>query len=158
MRLIVVRHGIATAKRRWDGPDADRPLTPRGARQAKAVGAGLARYHPDEIFSSPSLRCRQTVEPLAVRTSIPVQKSEALGVDAGTRSLKLVHQLVTTRPQGTTIVVCTHREVLVEALPALAAEFGVRIGHRPPGAKGGYWALRFRGDHLVSIKYSRPKG
>ena len=158
MRLIVVRHGIATAKRRWDGADADRPLTAKGTRQAQVVAARLARYGPTEIFSSPSLRCRQTIEPLAVRTEIRVQRSEALRVDAGTRATKFIHQLVATREPGATIVVCTHREVLVETLPALTAEAGVRPVHRPPGAKGSYWALRFRAQNLVSIKYSRPKG
>jgi len=156
MRLIVIRHGIAVAKRRWDGADADRPLTANGARQAKAVSARLARYQPVEIISSPSLRCRQTVEPLAARTETPIRISRLLGVNAGTRALELIHELVTTRPPLSTIVVCTHREVIVHAFPALAAEFGVTLDHRPPGAKGSYWGLRFRGDQLVNIKYSRP--
>jgi len=156
MRLIVVRHGIAVPKRKWDGPDADRPLTASGTHQAKMVATRLARYHPDEIISSSSLRCRQTVEPLATRAAIQVQDSEALRVDAGDRALKLIHERVTTSPSDSTIVVCTHREVLVESLPALAAEFGVTLGHRPPGAKGSYWTLRFDGNHLINIKYSRP--
>jgi len=156
MRLIVVRHGIAIAKRRWEGPDADRPLTPNGARQAKAVAARLAPYRPIAILSSPSLRCRQTVEPLAARTATLVQNHKALGVDAGASSLELIHQLVATESPTSTVVLCTHREVLVEILPALAAEFRVALGHRPPGAKGGSWTLRFRGDRLVNVKYWRP--
>lgn len=156
MRLIVVRHGIATAKRRWDGPDADRPLTPNGHRQAKALAGRLARYRLATIISSPSLRCRMTVEPLAARAATPVRNSGSLGIDGGARALELIHRLVATQPAASTIVLCTHREVLVESLPALAAEFGVALGHRPPGAKGSYWVLRFRGDDLVSIKYSRP--
>jgi 8-oxo-(d)GTP phosphatase len=156
MRLIVIRHGIAIARRRWDGADAERPLSASGTRQAKAVAARLARYHPAEIISSPALRCRQTVEPLGVRTKTPVQDRKPLGVGAGARALTLIHHLVKTRPPASTIVVCTHREVLIEALPALALEFGVSLGHRPPGAKGGYWTLHFGEDHLVNIKYSHP--
>lgn len=155
MRLIVVRHAIALAKRRWEGFDEDRPLTAGGTRQAKAVAARLARHHPDEIISSPSLRCGQTVEPLAAKTDRPVRTSKRLGIDAGPRALELVHLLLTSRPPTSTIVLCTHREVLIETLPALAAEFGVTLGHRPPGAKGSYWTLRFSDDHLVSVKYSR---
>ena len=156
MRLIIVRHGIAVARRKWDGPDADRPLTPHGARQAQALGTRLARYDPDEIISSPSLRCRQTVEPLAARTTTPVKKSKQLELDAGPRAIDLIRRLVATRPPSSTIILCTHREVLVQGLPALAAEFGVALRHRPPGAKGSYWAVRFRGDRAVTIKYSRP--
>jgi phosphohistidine phosphatase SixA len=156
MRLIVVRHGIAVAKRRWEGPDADRPLTPNGVHQAEAVAARLARYRPIEILSSPSLRCRQTVEPLAARTATLVQNHKALGVDAGASALELIHQLLATELPASAVVLCTHREVLVETLPALATEFKVALGHRPPGAKGGTWALRFRGDRLVNVKYWRP--
>ena len=158
MRLIVVRHGIAIAKRRWDGADARRPLTASGARQARLLGARIGRYRPDEVISSPTLRCRQTVEPVATRAGVAVQDSELLAVDGGARAIQLVRRLVRTRPAGATIVLCTHREVLVEALPALAAEFGVRLGHRPPGAKGSYWSLRFRGKSLVNVKYSHPGG
>ena len=158
MRLIVIRHGVATPKRRWDGSDEDRPLTGHGARQAKALVGRLARYRPAEILSSPSLRCRQTVEPLGARTATTVQNRRLLGVDAGARAIELVHQLVTTQPPSATVVMCTHREVLVELLPALAVEFGGTLDHRPPGAKGSYWGLRFRDGRLVGAKYSRPDG
>lgn len=155
MRLIVVRHGIAIPKRRWEGADGDRPLTDHGVRQARLVADRLVRYQPLEIISSPSLRCRQTVEPLAARTATKAKTSERLRLDAGSRAVKLIHQLLATRPGESTIVLCTHREVLVDALPALAAEFELQLGHRPPGAKGSYWTLRSRGDRLVSSKYTR---
>ncbi len=79
-----------------------------------------------------------------------------LGPDAGARALDLVHKLLTNRPSTSTVVVCTHREVLVEVLPGLATEFGVALGHRPPGAKGSYWVLRFREGRLANAKYSHP--
>lgn len=59
-RLVIVRH----AKSAWpeDFPDAQRPLGPRGRRDAPAVGRWL-REHVDDIdavVSSPAVRARQT--------------------------------------------------------------------------------------------------
>src|SRR5262249_31361146 len=44
--------------------DADRPLSEKGERQAKAVGAGLEAkgYRPALIVTSPLVRARQTAE------------------------------------------------------------------------------------------------
>jgi hypothetical protein len=49
-----------------------------------------------------------------------VQESKALALEAGPDALDLVHQLVATRPASSTIILCAHREVLVDVLPALA--------------------------------------
>ncbi|CAL8899721.1 hypothetical protein KVA01_02760 [Kocuria varians] len=58
--LVIMRHGEADFPR--GVPDHDRPLMPRGARQAAAVGRWLAEHAgPDMILTSPALRTRQTV-------------------------------------------------------------------------------------------------
>ena len=59
-QLVIMRHGEADFPR--DVPDHDRPLVPRGAREAAAAGAWLAEDAPPEmILVSPALRTRQTV-------------------------------------------------------------------------------------------------
>jgi 8-oxo-dGTP diphosphatase len=158
MRLIVVRHGIAKAKPAWSGPDLDRPLISKGERQAKAISACLSRYRPVRIVSSPSLRCRQTVEPLATTLRLPVEHAKGLATDAGSTAVGVIHQLVRSGLTSSTVVLCTHREVLAEALPALAREFGLTLPHRPPGAKGSWWILSFRNQKLRNIKYWRATG
>ncbi|RLY94180.1 histidine phosphatase family protein [Kocuria tytonicola] len=58
--LVIMRHGEADFPR--GVPDHDRPLMPRGAREAAAAGAWLAEHAgPDMILVSPALRTRQTV-------------------------------------------------------------------------------------------------
>ena len=58
--LVIVRHGEADFPR--GVPDHDRPLTPRGAREAADTGAWMAEHFPPEmILVSPALRTRQTV-------------------------------------------------------------------------------------------------
>ncbi len=156
MLMIAVRHGTAEPKRGWKGRDQDRPLISSGDRQAKALSARLTRYRPARILSSPSLRCRQTVEPLAAACELPVDQTDALAPDAGLAATCLIHQIVRSEASSSTVVLCTHREVLVDLLPALATEFGVNLSHRLPGAKGSYWLLLFRNEKLIKVTYRRP--
>ena len=159
MRIVVVRHGQAEPKKGWSGPDADRPLVARGRRQATLLEKSIGRRRPDRVVSSPALRCRQTVEPLARDRGLKVEVSDALSPYAGPAALELCRELVAdgaARPASRTVVLCTHREVLVDLLPALAAEFGAPLGHRPPGAKGGAWILRFGSGRLEKVDYRGP--
>lgn len=62
-RLILLRH----AKAEGDAPsgdDFDRPLAPRGRREAEAMGERLAAkgLRPDVVLVSPALRTRETWE------------------------------------------------------------------------------------------------
>ncbi len=158
MWLIVVRHAIAKSKHAWTGPDQDRPLTTNGLRHAKAISAHLTRYRIDRVISSPSLRCIQTVAPLGSGRHLHLELTEALAPDGGHTALPFVDHLIRGQHGSAAVVLCTHREVLVEVLPALASRFGVTLGHRLPGAKGGCWTLLFRKQNLVSVKYWRPGG
>jgi phosphohistidine phosphatase len=59
--LIVVRHAKADSP--LGTPDADRPLSPRGRRDARAAGDELraGSRRPDRIICSTALRARQTL-------------------------------------------------------------------------------------------------
>lgn len=65
MDLILWRHAEARDARP-DEHDADRPLTPRGEKQARKAAAWLNRYLPDttRVLVSPTRRTRETAEPL----------------------------------------------------------------------------------------------
>ena len=58
MRLLIVRHAIAVAAGMPGIPDAERPLTPAGARKFRAAAKGLAAIldPPDVLLASPLLR------------------------------------------------------------------------------------------------------
>lgn len=62
MDLILWRH----AEARDGSPDHDRKLTPKGRKQAEAVGAWLAGRLPADarVLSSPAVRTRQTADGL----------------------------------------------------------------------------------------------
>lgn len=64
MLLFYVRHG--------DPIYNPNMLTPLGEKQAHAVAKRLAAHGLDEIYSSPSVRARQTAQPTADMTKLPV--------------------------------------------------------------------------------------
>ena len=155
MRIVLVRHGHAEPKQTWAGQDADRPLIARGRRQAEALTRILTKPRPTRIISSPSLRCLQTVQPLGKKVGVDVEIADWLATDAGVKARDGILALARSETSSARVVVCTHREVLVDVLPFLADTFGVKLGHRLPGAKGGTWMLEFRKKKLASITY-RP--
>ncbi|MEO6627314.1 MAG: phosphoglycerate mutase family protein, partial [Aquihabitans sp.] len=57
MLIHVVRHAHAGSRKNWAGPDEDRPLSPRGLRQAQLVADALRDHPIDTLWSSPYLRC-----------------------------------------------------------------------------------------------------
>ncbi len=64
-RLLLLRH----AKSAWDDPgmaDRDRPLAPRGLRDAALMAAEIQRrgLHADRILCSPARRTRETLAAL----------------------------------------------------------------------------------------------
>ena len=64
MDCILLRHGIAVERDEWKGPDADRPLTERGAKRVAQVAAGLNRLklQPTHVWSSPLIRAIETAK------------------------------------------------------------------------------------------------
>lgn len=156
LRIVVVRHGQAESKKAWAGPDDDRPLVARGHRQAGLLDRVVGPGAPGRILSSPALRCRQTVGPLAERHGLEVEVADALATGAGRRAFDLYAKLAASEPPGSTVVLCTHREVLEDMLPRLAGELGRDLPHRVPGAKGGAWVLLLESRRLVALEYRPP--
>lgn len=156
MRIIVVRHGQAEPKKGWVGADADRPLVARGRRQADRLSKVIGADRPSRVISSPALRCVQTVRPLADERSLDVELSERLSTDSGHAAVELCRQLLSSGAADSTVVLCTHREVLVEMLPQMSRQSSRKLAHRPPGAKGGAWILWFRAHKLAKVDYRPP--
>ena len=156
-RIVVIRHGQAEPKKGWPGADADRPLVGRGRHQAQRLSQTIGRLRPDRVISSPALRCVQTVQPLAESCGLPLEISQQWSIEAGKSVPGLGQDLIDTTPDGSTLVVCTHREVLVRLLPEMSSHGKHKMGHRPPGAKGGVWILRFRHHNLTRVDYRPPE-
>lgn len=64
MECILFRHGIAVDREKWDGPDSERPLTPKGADKTRQAAAGLLHLEvaPTHLLTSPYMRARETAK------------------------------------------------------------------------------------------------
>jgi len=80
LELYLLRHAHAGDPQAWDGPDSERPLSPKGRRQAQRLGAFLAEraFAPDAIVTSPKLRAKQTAEIVADALGIAVSVDDRL--------------------------------------------------------------------------------
>lgn len=148
--LILVRHGDAGNKGRWEGPDRLRPLSPAGRRQAEGLVVRLEDYPVERILCSPTLRCRQTVEPLARDRLLQIEPVAALGVDAGLAQMRSVfwdrwlHNAV----------LCTHGETISELFAQLALE-GLEVEEPLGWPKGSTWLLQ-RSPRRMRARYLPP--
>jgi phosphohistidine phosphatase SixA len=135
--LLVVRHADAGDKRSWTGPDRLRPLSPTGCRQAEGLVIRLEDYPVDRVLSCPTLRCQQTVQPLARDRFLEIEPLAALGVDAGPDQLRA---LFWDRRLGNAVV-CTHGEVIGRLLVELVAE-GLVVEDPLGWPTGSTWLLQ----------------
>lgn len=80
LELYLLRHAHAGNSAEWTANDALRPLSPKGRRQARALGRFLAErgFGPDAIVSSPKVRARQTADIVADAIGIAVAVDERL--------------------------------------------------------------------------------
>jgi 8-oxo-dGTP diphosphatase len=111
MNILLVRH--ATAGRSTSAPDDHlRPLDERGREQAEKLLGPLAPYDVRRILTSPYVRCRQTVDPLADALGLPVEDVPELAEGSTVEDVRrLVGSL-----DGETAVLCTHGDVVYELL------------------------------------------
>jgi phosphohistidine phosphatase SixA len=148
--LYLVRHAEAGDKRAWTGPDAQRPLTPIGWRQAHGLSAHLDGHPITTIVSSPARRCLQTVAPLAQQRTLGVRADARLLVDGDAGdALRLLWEA----PDGA--LWCTHGELIGEVLARLRAR-GAPVGPAPESAKGSIWHLDVIAGRVVSATYRPP--
>jgi phosphohistidine phosphatase len=81
MELYLLRHAHAGDPATWDGPDATRPLSEKGERQADRLGRYLSSvgFAPDAIIASPKVRAARTAELVALHVAAPVGIDDRLG-------------------------------------------------------------------------------
>ena len=153
--LLVVRHADAEDKRCWTSPDSLRPLSPTGRRQAEGLVVRLEDYPVDRILSSPTLRCQQTVRPLARDRFLDVEPLAALGVDASPIQLRALFWDPTLR----NTVLCTHGET-IGRLFAEVVEEGLVVDSVPGGPldwpKGSTWLLQRTEQRRIYGRFLAP--
>jgi broad specificity phosphatase PhoE len=149
--LLVVRHADADTKGSWDGPDMLRPLSPLGRLQAEGLVVRLEDYPVERILCSPTLRCHQTVQPLARDRLLGIEEVAALGVDAGPGEV-----LALFWDQGLQdAVLCTHGETIGQLFGQLIAD-GLVGAASLDWPKGSTWLLQRASQPRVHARYLAP--
>jgi 8-oxo-dGTP diphosphatase len=148
--IYLVRHAKAGSRAAWGGDESLRPLVDEGWEQARTVASRLAPLHPTRLVSSPYLRCRQTLEPLAELTSLPVESVDALreGVDTDT-ALSFLEGVA----DG--VVACSHGDVIPAVLKRLEWH-GLDIVDWPDTRKGSVCRLERHEGRFVRARFSAP--
>ena len=137
MAIYLIRHAKAGSRSAWTESDSTRPLDDSGLRQSTAIAQHWDHAAPVAVFSSPRLRCVQTVTPLADRFGMEVQVEPDIEEDTPfERALRVVEDAA----DGT--VFCSHGDVIPEVIDAL-----IRRGMNVNGMSG---ALR-KGAMFVQI-------
>lgn len=153
MSIHVVRHAKAGDRSEWEGPDELRPLSKKGAGQARALTDVLVGCPVKRILSSRYRRCTQTVEPLAASIGIDVETHPALAEEADPdQTWKLLEELA-----GVEAVVCTHGNLIGPILDRLHRCGAELVTDRWTCKKGSVWTIDVGADgDFAQARYSPP--
>jgi phosphohistidine phosphatase SixA len=149
--LLVVRHADAGDKRTWKGPDSLRPLSPTGHHEAEGLVVRLEDYPVERILCSPTLRCYQTVQPLARDRMLQIESVPALGVDASPAQLLTLFWDLELRRS----VLCTHGEGIGLLLTRLIADT-LMVEDPLDWPKGSTWLLERTNHRKVRGRLLAP--
>jgi len=147
--IYLVRHAKAGSRADWRGEDDERPITAKGRRQAARL---LGHLHPTgirRVASSPSLRCVQTVRPMADALSLPVEEHDVLREDADP-----VAALTFVAALAGPAVICTHGNVVQDLVRRAPVD---RSRSDTDGwKKGSTWVLQRDAGRPVGARYVPP--
>jgi 8-oxo-dGTP diphosphatase len=146
--FYVVRHAKAGSRSHWTGDDRKRPLSKKGLLQADAIALGLGNLNVASIFSSPYLRCVQTVEPLARRLRLEVTQASELAEGRGLRGLYRFFD----DPKLDRAVLCTHGDLMWELVEDLTSR-RVVPAIKEAFDKGSTWAVEVDDGSPVGARY-----
>jgi len=146
--FYVIRHAKAGSRGNWTGDDRSRPLSKKGQKQAEDLVGQFESFPIGSIFSSPYLRCTQTVEPLSRARKVQVKSSielaEGHGLDGLNEFLgnsKLDHA-----------VLSTHGDIVWELVEELVSRHVIRAGDGGFD-KGSTWILRVQDGVPLKARY-----
>ena len=151
MPVLLVRHAHALARSDWDGDDDERTLSVKGSQQARALVAILSGFAPTLIRSSPSVRCLDTVRPLAESTGVELAVEKRLAEGSGASAADLVRELT-----AGAAVLCSHGDVIPDVLAAISRVDELGLDRQPRSEKGSVWILEGDGTRVTTARYIRP--
>lgn len=179
LTLELVPHCASVRPQDWTGDHGTRPLAEAGHRQAEALVGTMGR-DIDAIYSSPALRCVQTVRPLSAAAGVPVVElvelleaprlvgprqwthgtlrpfAEALGGGwAAGHALRALATMARHHPRGR-VVAASHGDIVHDFLAMLCAAYAAPLPTVPN--RGGWYTIRFGTDSMAVTMNGVPAG
>ena len=158
MTLLLVRHAEAESRSSWGGPDVLRPLSTKGRRQASGLVHVLGdQFAVGRLVTSPSLRCIETLSPLAATIALTLEVSDSLseGVDPEP-AVELARSGATLASSAGAVVLCSHGDLIPAVLDVLHTDDGVDLGSQPKCQKGSTWVLEGKRGRFTTATYVPP--
>jgi 8-oxo-dGTP diphosphatase len=158
MTLLLVRHAEAESRSGWNAPDVLRPLSSRGRRQASGLVHLLGdRFPIGRLVSSPSLRCIETLSPLAAVLGLTLEVSSALAEGSEPEAaVKMARAGATPPGDEAALVLCSHGDLIPDLLEVLQASDDLDLGRSPRCQKGSTWAFEGKRRHFTTATYLPP--
>ncbi len=129
IELYLLRHADAGDPEAWTRPDAERPLSGKGRRQAERLGRhlGAIEFAPDSILTSPRVRAAETARIVAEALGRGVTEDDRL---AGPLDISAVEDIVRDAGSIRRVVLVGHDPDFSELLSTLvgARSLGLRKG------------------------------
>lgn len=180
LTIELFRHMNAGDRARWQDDQDLRPLSELGRLQAERLAEVLAAQSFDALYSSPALRCIQSLEPLGRRFGLAIEKHNGLheangypspaglgahdpqaaygGAFVAGRALAALEHISSAHPNSR-VAICTHGDTLPALLALLAGRYNVSSQVREPVGLFGYWhTLSFRAGTLAIEFHEPPPG
>ena len=144
----MVRHAKAGSRGHWTGDDRQRPLSKKGVKQAEALVEILSPFPITAVYSSPFLRCVQTVEPLARARKLPLKQSPSLAEGHGLAgAMEFIGD-----PKLDEVVLSTHGDIVWELVEELVKRRVVKPGEGG-FEKGSTWVVDFEDGSFVRARF-----
>jgi phosphohistidine phosphatase len=126
MLLDLLRHADAGDPEAWDRPDAERPLSDKGRKQARRLGDHLAAigFRAESIITSPKVRAAQTAELVAHKIDGNVTTDDRL---AGSLDIDVIEAILGDAGEPSEAMLVGHDPDFSELLSVLCAAAGVTI-------------------------------
>lgn len=148
--IYLVRHAKAGERRVWEGDDIERPLSNAGWKQSHAIARRLAGKGVTALYSSPYVRCVQTLVPLGDLLDLDVHPDTRLLEDS---AFEPVLDLLADVDDGA--VLCSHGDIIPAVITALTRR-GMHVETPPDWRKGSVWVLRRKNGLVVKAKVWPP--
>ncbi len=153
MLVHLIRHAHAGSRKAWPGEDDQRPLSNRGLAQSEALATALAGAGVDRLWSSPFVRCVQTLEPLGRRLGISVYPFTELA--EGGSGPKALQALLEAAIAGRTVAASSHGDVIPAIIDA-AVQAGATLDGPSSPRKGARYELTVEGMNVQHIHHIGP--